>query len=216
MEKIELKVQKRETKTSAKAIRQSGLIPAICYGAGKENIPVQMDYQEFKRAYVKAGENTVIELDVDGTKHNVLIHAMQIDPIYSTASHVDFIILNMKEKVDTHVPIVVVGEAPAVKEQGGVLNLALTEVAVRCLPGDIPHEFTVDVSGIEDFHTTLHVSDLVVPNGVEVLTESDMTVVNVSAPAGESEETSDLTPEELEKAAIQAAAGPEKSEEAAS
>lgn len=215
MEKIALKVQVRDTAVSAKEIRSTGLIPGICYGSGKENIAIQVDYQLFKKAYVKAGENTVIELDVDGTKHNVLIHDLQIDPIYSTASHVDFMILNMKEKVDTHVPIVVVGEAPAVKEQGGSLNIALSEVAVRCLPGNIPHEFTIDISVIEDFHTALHVSDLVIPADVELLTEADLTIVNVVAPSGASEETSELTPEELEKAAIEAAAGPEKTAEGA-
>lgn len=214
MEKLALKVQVRDGSTPAKVLRTQGLVPGVCYGSGKENILVQVDYQAFKKAYVAAGENTVIELDVDGKKHNVLVHELQIDPIYSTASHVDFLLLNMKEKIDTHVPIVVVGEAPAVKEQGGVMNIALQEVEVRCLPGNIPHEFTIDVSGINDFHTALHVSDLEIPKDVELLTDTALTIVTVNAPAAEVEEVaSELTPEELEKAAIQAAAGPEAGEE---
>lgn len=212
MEKIALKVQKRDTNTPAKLVREQGLIPAICYGSGKENIAVQMDYQLFKKAYVKAGENTIVELDVDGEKHNVLVHEIQLDPIYNTAIHVDFMLLNMKENVDTNVPVVLVGEAPAVKEQGGVLNHVLHEVAVRCLPGNIPHEFTLDISGIADFHTALHVSDLQVPENVEILTDSENTIVNVVAASGASDAEDELTPEEQEKAAIEAANAEDSSE----
>ncbi len=208
MEKIELKVQKRDLTVPAKSVRKLGFVPGICYGAGKENVAIQVEYQVFKKAYIQAGENTIIELDVDGTKHNVLVHELQIDPIYNTASHVDFMILNMKEKVDTNVPVVVVGEAPAVKEQGGTLNLVMQEIAVRCLPGDIPHEFTVDISGLADFHSVIHVSDLVVPANVEIMSDADQTVVNIAAPASASD-APELTPEELEKAAIIAAAGAE-------
>jgi large subunit ribosomal protein L25 len=206
MEKITLKVQKRDLAVSAKSIRAEGMIPAICYGAGKDNVAVQMDYQDYKRTHIAAGENTVVELDIDGEKHNVLIHDMQIDPIYSTASHVDFLILDMKVKVDAYVPIVVIGETVAVKEQGGTLNTPLSELHVRCLPGNIPHEFTIDVSGITDFHTALHVSDLEIPADVEVLTEAELTIVNVSGPSGASDDEPELTPEELEKAAIAASA----------
>lgn len=213
MDKIALKVQKRDLSNSSKALRSEGLIPGICYGAGKENIAIQVEYQAFKKAYVQAGENSVVELDVDGEKHNVLIHELQIDPIYNTASHVDFMILNMKEKVDTSVPVVFVGEAPAVKELGGVLNVALDEIPVRCLPGNIPHEFTVDVSGMNEGHSALHVSDLVVPEGVEIMIEPTITIVNIISHGGSaSAEESELSPEELEKAAIAAAAGPEATE----
>ena len=205
MEKIALKVQKRDTSTPAKLIREQGMIPAICYGSGKENVAVQMDYQTFKKTYIQAGENTVIELDVDGKNYNVLVHEIQLDPIYNTAIHVDFILLNMKENVDTHVPVVLVGEAPAVKELGGTLNHILDEVAVRCLPGSIPHEFTLDISGISDFHTALHVSDLEIPENVELLTDTAITIVNVVAPSGSSDDENELTPEEQEKAAIEAA-----------
>jgi large subunit ribosomal protein L25 len=205
MEKIALKVQKRDTNVPAKLIRTEGNIPAVCYGSSKENFAIQVDYQDFKKAYIKAGENTIIELDVDGKKYNVLVHEMQIDPIYNTVNHVDFILLNMKENVDTHVPIVLTGESLAVKEMGGVLNHVLDEVMVRCLPGDIPHEFTLDISQIADFHTALHVSDLEVPKGVELLTDTALTVVNVVAASESKDEEVELTPEEQEKAAIEAA-----------
>jgi large subunit ribosomal protein L25 len=204
MENIVLNAQKRSTDTPAKVLVSQGLIPGICYGSGKENIAIQADYQDFRKVYKQAGENTIVELNVDGEKHKVLIHELQIDPLYNTARHVDFLLVNMKEKVDTSVPVVIVGEAPAVKEQGGTLNLVLQEIEVRCLPGDIPHEFNVDVTTLVDFHSAIHVSDLVVPKDVELLTEPEVTIVNVVAPSTEEEST--LTPEELEKAAIEASA----------
>ncbi len=209
MENIALNAQKRSTDIPAKVLVSQGLIPGICYGSGKENIAIQADYQEFRKVYKQAGENSIVELNVDGEKHNVLIHDLQIDPIYNTARHVDFLLVNMKEMIDTSVPVVIVGEAPAVKELGGTLNLALQEVEVRCLPGNIPHEFNVDVTGLLDFHSSIHVADLVVPKDVEILTDKDITIVNVAAPAAESDEST-LTPEELEKAAIAANAPKEE------
>lgn len=207
METIALKVQKRTADTPAFKVRQEGLIPAICYGAGKENMEVVMPYQDFRKAYIKAGENTLIDLDVDGTKHKVLVHEVQMDPLYSTIMHVDFHLVNMKEKVDTHVPVTITGTSPAVKDHSGVLNVALDEIEVRCLPSDIPHEFVVDISVIEDFHTAIHVSDLKAPQGVEIMNDPELTVVSVMAPTVQEEV--ELSPEEAEKAAIAAAAGAE-------
>lgn len=207
MDKIVLKAKKRDMNISAASLRAEKMLPGICYGAGKENIAVQMDYQEFRRTYNKAGENTVIELDIDGKKHNVLIHDMQIDPIYGTASHVDFMLLDMKATIATKIPVVTIGEAPVIKEQGAMLNLVMSEIEVRCLPGDIPQEFTVDISALVESHSAIRVADLVVPEGVVVLEDEDATIVNTVMPTAETEE---IAPAEAEEAAI--AAG-EKTEE---
>ena len=207
MEKLVLKVEQRDSSVPAYKAREAGFIPAVCYGAGKENLHVNVPYQEFRRIYKLAGENTVVDLVLGSETHKVLIHDLQMDPVYTTVLHVDFHIVNMKEKVDTHVPVVLVGESPAVKQLSGVINQSLDEVEVRCLPGDIPHEFIVDISVIEDFHKVIHVSDLVIPKGVELLTDLELPIVSVLHAGGSDSDTPELSPEEAEKAAILAAGG---------
>jgi len=196
---IQLAATKRDLEKKADAYRAEGLIPAVCYGSGKENTSIQLEYQVFRKAYIKAGDNTIIELDIEGEKHPVLVHEIQFHPVKGTIQHVDFLFVDMTKKVDTNVPVVIFGESPVVKNMAGVISQPLTELNVRCLPGDIPHEFKLDISPIEDFHTVLHVSDLDIPENVEVLDSMDLMVVTITQPRKEEVE---LTPDEAEAEAL--------------
>lgn len=193
MQAIALKAEKRP-----ETGRTAGMIPAICYGAGKENVSVNLDYQTFRKVFKVAGENTVIDLDIDGQSHKALVYDVQYHPISDQISHVDFKFIRMDEKVVTHVPIVFEGIAPAVKDLQGILTPHMHELEVRSLPANIPHEFKVDVSGIADFHTIIHVKDIALPDGVEVLGNLDDVVVNVAPPRVEEE----IVTAEAEAAAI--------------
>ena len=211
MESVALEVQKRDTEnTTADQVRAEGMIPGECYGAGKENISIQVEYQTFRKLYNTAGENTVVDLTVDGNTHKALVHGLQLDSLHGRILHVDFKFIDMNKPVDTHVPLVFVGTAPAVKDMAGTLTKNVTELSVRCLPGDIPHEIEVDISPLVDFHTALHVSDLNVPANVEVLDDAARTIASVSAPK-EEEEVEDVAAEEAE--AIAALAGEEGGDE---
>jgi len=196
---IQLSAKKRDLEKKADEYRAEGFIPAVCYGSGKENTSVQLEYQEFRKAYIKAGDNTIIELDIEGAKHPVLVHEVQFHPVKGTIQHVDFLFVDMTKKVDTNVPVTIFGESPVVKNMAGVVSQPLTELNVRCLPGNIPHEFKLDISVVEDFHTVLHVSDLDIPKGVEVLDSLDLMVVTVTQPRKEEVE---LTPDEAEAEAL--------------
>lgn len=205
MDSVALKVSKRGENESAQDIRDEGFIPGICYGAGKENVAFKVEYQTFRKLYNKAGESTVIDLDVDGEKHKVLVHDLQYDPVYGTASHIDLIFIDMNKPVTTHVHLDFEGESPAVKNEGGILTKSLTELEIKCLPANLPHDIKVDISGLVDFHTVIHVSDIPAPEGVEILTDAELTVATVSAPRVEEEP--ELSPEEMEAAAVAEAAG---------
>ncbi len=207
METIDLAVQKRDTEHTAQAVRDSGMIPGICYGAGEENQPVQVEYQIFRKCYKVAGENTVIDLDIAGKKHKVLVHELQWDPVFGDITHIDFKYIDMKKPVVTHVPVVTEGESPAVKDLAGILTMGLTEIEVKCLPADIPHEFIINIEALEDFHSAIHVSDVTAPEGVEILSDLERTIATVSAPRVEEEE-----PEMTEEEAIAALAGEEGEE----
>lgn len=188
MDTVKLEVKTRDLKLKLNALRRSKVIPAIFYGKKEKSIPLQMDYQVFRKAFIKAGSNQVIELHIDG-KHNtpVLVHDVQYDPITSTISHVDFLHVNLAEEVTANVPIVIIGSSVAVKDFGGILTTVKHELTVKCLPMDIPHVIEVDVSGLEQLGKSVHISDLPLPKGVKFMDHLEDVIVTVSAPRTEEE-----------------------------
>lgn len=187
MEKINLKVTLRGEE-NLKQEREKGMIPAVLYGQKKENKSLWLEELAFGKVFEKAGENTVVVLDLEGgAKDNVLICDYQIDPLSGKFRHVDFLRINMKEDVETNVPLVFVGEAPAVKEKGGILIKVLDEVEVKCLPGNIPQEFEVDLTKLVNFEDVIAISDLTIPEGVEILDDPETVIASVSEPRSEEE-----------------------------
>lgn len=180
MDTILLNVEVRDIKTSPSYLRKQRKIPAVFYGNKEKSIPLQVDYQSFRKAYDKAGGNQVIELSIDGKKKPVLVHDVQYNHLTDAFSHVDFIHVNMHEEVKAHIPVVIVGVSPAVKDLGGILTTLHHELEVKCLPGDLPHEINVDISGLEQLHSSIHLRDLTLPKGVKLTGNLDDTVVTIS------------------------------------
>lgn len=189
MEAMHLNVQARDKGLKVKDLLKAGLVPIEFYGRGVENRSFQCDYQDFRRMYRVAGGNTVVELKVDDKdKVNILVHEVQFHPVNGKVIHVDVMNVRMNEKVKAMIPLSFVGTAPAVRELGGVMTHALTEVEVECLPKDLPHELEVDTEALVDFHHSLHVSDIKVPAGVEILNNMEDVVASVSQAKVEVEE----------------------------
>lgn len=211
MEKINLKVTLRGEE-NLKQEREKGMIPAVLYGQKKENKSLWLEELAFGKVFEKAGENTVVVLDLEGgAKDNVLICDYQIDPLSGKFRHVDFLRINMKEDVETNVPLVFVGEAPAVKEKGGILIKVLDEVEVKCLPGNIPQEFEVDLTKLVNFEDVIAISDLAIPEGVEILDDPETVIASVSEPRSE-EELAELN-EKVEEDVSKVSEVKEKTEE---
>lgn len=187
MESILLEAAPREAQTKGKHLRIRGIVPAVYYGKGQKSQPLQVSYQSFKKVFDKAGENTIIELSIDGKKTPVLVHEVQYDPIMDTVSHVDFIHVDMQQEVTTSVKVVTLGIAPAVKNMGGILDIQKHEIKIKCLPKDLIHSIEVDVTGIVDFHTSVHVKDLKVPSTIKILDNMEDTVVTATPPRAEEE-----------------------------
>ena len=187
-ESIRLSAEDRSEEKPVSTMRKNGRIPAILYGHGHESRMLAVPYLEFSRAYKEAGENTIVELSLDGEKPvNTLIYDVQTDPLTGKFLHIDFYQVRMNVKVDASVPLVFVGESLAVRGSGGVLVKALDEVEVSCLPGNIPHEFSVDISALATFDDQIHVSDIIVPEGVEMLSDPDTVVALVDRPRTDEE-----------------------------
>jgi large subunit ribosomal protein L25 len=130
----------------------------------------------------------------------------QRDPVSGILVHVDFAPVNMRERIEVTVPLAVVGEAPGV-EEGGVLQQVAYEIQVESLPGDIPQEITIDVSGL-GMHENLTLGDLTLPEGVTLLSEPEEVAVTITAPT-------EITEEEMEAAGIVEEPTEEAAEEAA-
>lgn len=181
---IPLTVTGRDLKKNAKNMRKAGTVPAVIYGNIK-NTPVECSSKEFHSVFAKAGENTLVEVTMEGKKVPCLIHAVTYDPVSSAYEHVDFYAVDMTKKVTTHVPVHFTGESPAVKNEGGVLLTVHSQLEVSCLPSDIPSHFTVDLSVLEKLRDSFTVAKLKVPSGVTIKESPDTAIVIVQEPRKE-------------------------------
>ncbi|HEX7048714.1 MAG TPA: 50S ribosomal protein L25/general stress protein Ctc [Longimicrobiales bacterium] len=169
-------------KGAARRLRASGRVPAVVYGRGEETRALSVDAHEMERLFSGISvENTVINLEVEGQGAvPVLVREVQSHPYRAEVLHVDFYQVHAGERVAVEVPIHLVGTAEGVRA-GGVLDQRLHVVEVRCLPDRIPEAVEADISALE-IGDSLHVRDLAVPEGVEVVTDPERTVCGVTAP----------------------------------
>ena len=160
-----LQAEKRETrgKNEARRLRASGRIPAVVYGAEKgKAVEIAVDPKILMRIlHSQTGVNSLIGLQLDGGDTRVLVKEYQIDPIHHKLLHADFYQVAMDKALTVTVPLVLKGEAPGVKQQGGIVDFVTREIEIECLPGDIPQNIVVDVSElmlnqgirVRDIHT---------------------------------------------------------------
>jgi large subunit ribosomal protein L25 len=185
----ELVVEPRSArkKGGARKLRAAGRIPGIYYGAGKRPECVSLDPRALDRliASSAAGMNTLIDLTGESPPAGqvVMVKEIQRDPATGAALHVDLYGVDASRAIHVSVPIHLKGTAKGTKE-GGILDHALRELELECLPGSIPEEIPVDVTELA-IGDSLHVRDLPLPAGVELLSDADLSVVSVVAPVAE-------------------------------
>ena len=176
-------------KGAARSLRSAGQIPAVIYGHAREPQSLAVPTREFEKLLEKvSAESTVIELDVGGSVARTLIREIQRHPFKKQILHIDFQELVAGEKVSVNVPIVLTGTPEGVRLSGGILSQVMSELTILVDPVNIPRRIEADVTNVAIGHS-LHVSDLKVPEGIEVLDEADATVAVVSAPKVEVEAT---------------------------
>lgn len=198
-----IKAKKRNIADKIEALRNSGDIPAVFYGAGKDSVSISVPAIDFKKVWKDAGESSVINLSVDGENVDVLIHEVQTDPVKDHPIHIDFLKVDMNKKIEVSVPVSFVGISNAVKGGLGNLVKVLQEVKIEALPKDLPHSLEVDLSKLENVNDQIFVSDIVLPNGVSMITKAEEVVASVVPQVEEKEEVStepvDLSKIEVEK-----------------
>lgn len=179
--------------------RQEKRIPAVVYGAGKEQIMVLVNQIEAIKVLRDAGESTVVDLVIEGKETvPVLIHDVQLDPVSDAPIHFDFLRVDMKKAVHAHIHLNFVGESPALKAGHIVLN-QLEGIDVESLPGALVNHIDVDVTKLVNIGDEILVSQLNVPTGIKVLTDSSHVVVSVLAHRADKVEEKPVSEEPAEQ-----------------
>jgi large subunit ribosomal protein L25 len=184
MASANLSVSTRDSsgKGSARSLRKSGRVPAVIYGHGREPQTLSINTRDLEKLLEHiSAENTVIDLDLDGRNSRTLNREIQRHPFKRQILHVDFQELVAGEKVIVRVPVILVGVPDGVRMDGGILDQTMRELEVEVDPANIPNHIEVDVTKMV-IGSSLHVSDITLPEGVEVVAEEDASVAVVSAP----------------------------------
>jgi len=203
------------TGKKVKNLRKEGLLPGNIYGYKTDSVAIQVPMVDFLEVYKEVGGTGLIDLDLDGKKLPVLVHEVQDHFIGKHPVHVDFLKVNLKEKIVSMIPVVFTGESAAVTENLGVLLQTLNEVEIEALPTDLPEHFEVDVTPLAEIGAHVLVSDLKAPEGVEILTEGTQTIAKIVALTVEEEPVVEAPAESVEAAIIGEEATEGESKEAA-
>jgi large subunit ribosomal protein L25 len=172
--------------------RRNGKIPAVIYGHGEPE-GLLIDAHEFNTKFMTVSESTIINLEVDGDGHDVLIRDYQEDAISGAITHVDFYEIERGKALRTNVGLHLNGAAVGIRE-GGILESFVHELEVECLPKDLPEGIDLDITSLEIGHS-IHVRDIQAPSGVEILNSPDQVICTIAYKRVEVEEV----PEELEE-----------------
>lgn len=195
------------SKPERSALRRAQQVPAVVYGHNYAPVSIAVSAGELERVYNKGGMSTLIELSVEGAKpETVVIHDIQRHPVYGQPVHVDLYHVKMDEKMSAEVPVILTGIAPAVKELSAILVHHLDHLKVECLPKDLPHEISVDISTLDKYGAEIKVKDVVLPAGVTIDADMDTNDVIVVAQEAKAEIAVEAAPAdaaEAEKAAIE-------------
>jgi large subunit ribosomal protein L25 len=184
MEQINLNAEVRAGvgKRVAQA-RAAGYVPAVIYGSRYASMPIQVESRALQKALARAGGNTLINLQIAGREPvAVLAREVQRDTLKHHIIHVDFQQVVMTEKITAEVPLRPVGEAPAVRDLGGILVHGIDRLEVSCLPGDLPPAIEVKLDTLVRFHDAVLVSSLRLPAAVTVLSDPETVIARIEAP----------------------------------
>ena len=206
MEQIELEVTNRETLgKKVRFLRRRGVTPVHLFGHGVESLSLQCDTVRLRQVLAEAGHTRLVSLRLDGEKRsrNVVVREVQVEPRTSEVLHVDLYQVRMAEKMKVEIPIVLVGEAPALKLKENMLEQELNVLTVECLPAKIPDSVEVDISSLAEPDEAVRVRDVELDEDVTLLTDLEMMIVKISVRHVEKLEEMEVA-EEMEGVAVEA------------
>ena len=172
-------------KGAARSARREGLVPGVIYGGGTDPQPINVKFNELLKL-LKAGKflSTLLKISVDGKEETVICRAVQRDVVKDLPTHVDFLRLSQKSRINLYIPVEFINEAecPGLK-RGGVLTVVRNEVDLKVTAGNIPDHITVDLTGYE-VGDTINISNVTLPSGTRpMITDRDFVIANIQAPS---------------------------------
>jgi len=188
MDSLTLPARKRDILgKKARFLRRQGITPTHLFGHDLKSLPLQCDTAKLQLIIARAQATRLINLEIEGEKQprSILIREIQRAEPGGQLLHVDFYQVRKTEKITVDVPIVLVGEAPALKEKERLLTVGVTSLSIECLPSKLPPRIEVDLSSLEEPEQAIRVSDLTLPPDITVITGPDQLVVKIGEAAVE-------------------------------
>ena len=170
----------RETGSGAsRRLRAADRIPGVLYGHGMQPVSLSVARRDLRVALSgPAGQNTILTLNVGGSTYNAIVKEMQRHTVKRNVTHVDFLQIDLSEKITVHVPVHLSGTAKAVLSAGGLVDPAVDALEVRATPSNVPNEILIDVTDLTP-ESVIRLGDIAMPAGVEALGDPDSPVVTV-------------------------------------
>jgi len=201
MDSLTLSASKRDILgKKTRFLRRQGITPAHLFGHNLKSLALQCDTSEVQRMIARAQATRLINLEIEGEKQprSIVIREIQRAEPGGQLLHIDFYQVSKTEKITIDAPIVLVGNAPALKEKGRLLTLGVTSLSIECLPTKLPSQIDVDLSSLEELEQAIRIRDLVLSPDITVVTDPDQLVVKVSQTAVERVEEAVTEAEEAE------------------
>jgi large subunit ribosomal protein L25 len=173
----------------AKKLYRSGLVPAVLFSKAFPSTNIEVNLLEFIKIFKQTKYTGVIDLILDKKTIPVLVHSLNVHPSKRTLRHIDFLVVNLKEKVSAEVPITVVGIAPGVKSHGGIVNIVNSTIAIVALPDAIPEKIEIDISSLTDLDSGIYLNDIKLPKNTEAEEDDNILLVNLVTESVEAPET---------------------------
>jgi len=182
MEKFVLKATKRDvTGKQVKALRRAGELPAVIYGRHVEPVAISLNAHSTELIIAKLTSSTLVTIDVEGQEFAALVREKQRNFIKGNLTHIDFLALDLNEKIRTKVRLTFTGVSSAVKDYSAVLVHRIDALEVECLPADLPERVTVNISSLKEIGSSIRISDIPLPENIVVLADEHDIVIIATA-----------------------------------
>ena len=183
MDELTINAEKRDVLGKKnRFLRRRGITPTHLIGHNIESLTLQCDTVALKKIISHAGATRLVTLKIDGDKtpRSVFVREVQRDPLDRQLFHVDFYQISKGEKMAVDIPIVLVGESPAMKGKARMLTHGITSLSIECLPENVPPQIEVDISVLEDLDQAIHIKDIILDPDITVHADPEQLVVKVS------------------------------------
>jgi len=202
---LTLKAEKRDVLgKKTRFMRRQGITPTHLFGHGIESLALQCNTADIQRIIAKGGTTRLIDIVIEVEKHprSAFIREIQRDEISGQLLHVDFYQINKTEKITANIPVILTGEAPALKARDNMIEHLINEIGVECLPDKLPPQIEIDLSPLEETGQSIHVRDIMLGKDISITTDPEQIIVKISRVKAAAEETEEVVAEEEAEAEV--------------